>query len=125
MMLISMLSWWYTAGWASLAGRVGRRVQSVMNTFSVQLLAGSLFEPFRQISAGQSGGPGFDAQLKALGDRLFSRIFGAVVRSLFILMGLVGTFFMVIIGLLQIILWPVVPLLPILGIALSVTGWTL
>jgi hypothetical protein len=125
MMLISMLSWWYTAGWASLAGRVGRRVQAVLNTFSVQLLLGSLFEPFRQISAGQSNGKGLDAQMKALGDRLFSRVFGAIVRSLFIVMGMFGTFFVLLIGFIQLIVWPFIPLFPIIGIALSVTGWTL
>jgi hypothetical protein len=125
MILISMLSWWYTAGWSSLAARIGRRINGVMETFSVSLLVGSLFEPFRQISAGQSQGGGFDAQLRALGDRLFSRVFGAVVRSIFIFMGIIGACIVALIGFMQLIVWPLVPLFPIGGVVLAVVGLTL
>jgi hypothetical protein len=124
MILFSMLSWWYTAGWSGLAARIGHRINGVMETFSVSLLMGSLFEPFRQISAGHVQGGGFDAQLRAFGDRLFSRIFGAVVRSLFIFMGLVGACIMALIGVVQLLLWPFVPFFPVAGIVLAVMGLT-
>ncbi|HSX17386.1 MAG TPA: hypothetical protein VLH86_04785 [Patescibacteria group bacterium] len=123
MMLFAMLAWWYTAGWAETAKRAGQRLQRMLETFSVSLLLGSLFEPFKQISAGQSNGKGLDTQLRDFGDRLFSRVFGAVVRSLFILMGLFGALITMIIGLVQIILWPLIPALPVVGAILAATGW--
>jgi len=124
MVLFSMLSWWYTAGWASLGARVGRRITRVNETFSVFLLMGSLFEPFRQISAGQPRGGGLDVQMRAFGDRLFSRVFGAVVRSLFIFMGMFGAFITGLIGLIQLIVWPLVPLMLFAGIVLAIIGPT-
>jgi hypothetical protein len=122
MILFSMLSWWYTAGWSALATRIGHRINTVMESFSVSLLMGSLFEPFRQISAGQVRGGGFDVQLRAFGDRLFSRLFGAVIRSLFIGMGLVGAFLTAIVGMVQLAVWPFVPFLPFIGIGLAIAG---
>jgi len=123
MILFSLLSWWYTAGWAELAKRAEGRVQSTLEVFSVSLLFGSLFQPFRQISVGGSSSRGFDAQLRAFGDRLFSRVFGAVIRSFFILMGLLSAVLMMLVGLLQVICWPLIPVVPLIGVGLSFTGW--
>lgn len=123
-MIVALFSWWYGAGWARLIGRVGTRMQAMLETFSVALLARTLFAPFRQISAGQVRGS-FDMQLRALGDRLFSRLFGAVVRSLFIFIGAVAALLAGLLGLLEAIVWPVVPLLPVAGIVLTLLGWKL
>jgi hypothetical protein len=122
MVFVALFSWWYTAGWAELARRVVGRATGVLQTFSVGLLARTLFAPFRQISAGGVQGP-LNAQVRALGDRLFSRIFGAVIRAFFILFGLVGALFMALLGLVQLVLWPLVPVLPVLGVILALTGW--
>lgn len=124
MMIVALFSWWYGAGWARLIGRVGTRMQAMLETFSVALLARTLFAPFRQISAGQVRGS-FDMQLRALGDRLFSRLFGAVVRSLFIFIGALAALLAGLLGLLEAIVWPVVPLLPVAGIVLTLLGWKL
>jgi len=121
MMIVALFSWWYGAGWARAAGRVGGRMKAMLEAFSVALLLRTLFDPFRQISAGQVRGS-FDAQLRAMGDRLFSRVFGAVVRSLFIFIGLVGALLAGIIGLIELIVWPVVPFFPIIGIVAAVMG---
>jgi len=96
-------------------------MKAMLEAFSVALLLRTLFDPFRQISAGQVRGS-FDAQLRAMGDRLFSRVFGAVVRSLFIFIGLVGALLAGIIGLIELIVWPVVPFFPIIGIVAAVMG---
>lgn len=97
-------------------------MEVILEAFSVGLLLRTLFDPFRQISAGQVRGS-FDAQLRALGDRLFSRVFGAIVRSIFIFIGLIGAFFAGLLGVVELLLWPVVPFLPVIGIALMVSGW--
>lgn len=121
-MIVALFSWWYGAGWARAAGRVGGRMRAMLETFSVALLLRTLFDPFRQISAAQVRG-GFDAQLRALGDRMFSRVFGAFVRSLFIFIGLTGALLAGIMGLIELIVWPVLPFLPVIGIALTVMGF--
>jgi hypothetical protein len=121
MMIVALFSWWYGAGWARAAGRVGGRMQIMLETFSVALLLRTLFDPFRQISAGQVRGS-FDTQLKAMGDRLFSRVFGAVIRSIFIFIGIIGALGAGLLGLIELIVWPLVPFFPIIGVALLVLG---
>jgi hypothetical protein len=121
MMFLALVSWWYGAGWARLAGRISRRMQGVLETFSVALLLRTLFDPFRQISAGQVKGS-LDTQLRAMGDRAFSRVFGAVVRSLVILVGLLVTLLTGLVGVLQLIAWPFVPVLPLVGVVLAAMG---
>jgi hypothetical protein len=125
MMLFAVLSWWYSAGWAGVADRAGRRIGTMLETFSVTLLISTLFDPFRQISADNTQGVAFNAQLKALGDRLFSRVFGAIVRSMFIIFGVIAALFMAVVGLLLLVLWPLIPLLPVIGAVVALIGWTL
>ena len=124
MMLFALLTWWYTAGWARLVGRISGRVESVLESFSVGLLMRTLFDPFRQISAGRAQSNSLDAQLRAFGDRLFSRVFGALVRTLFIVLGTMCAIFMGVVGIFQLLLWPLVPLLPVIGVILMAMGWT-
>lgn len=124
-MLLATIAWWYTAGWTGLAARIGHRIDRVMESFSVTLLLGSLFDPFRQIDAGGLHGASFDAQLRAFGNRLFSRVFGAVVRTLFICIGLFVALLVAIVGVMQLVMWPLVPLFPVVGLVLAAVGVTL
>lgn len=123
MMVLALFSWWYTTGWARLLMRVSQRIESVLESFSVALLARTLFDPFRQISAGGVQGP-LGVQMRAFGDRLFSRVFGAGVRTMFILMGIIASLFVALAGLVELLLWPLLPLLPLVGLALMLSGWT-
>jgi hypothetical protein len=122
-MILELFSWWYTKGWGTLTRRVLARVDKILGTFSVGLLAKTLFAPFRQISAGNVQGP-FNTQVRAFGDRLFSRVFGALVRGFFIVFGFSAALVVGTIGLVQLIVWPVVPFLPIVGAVLALIGWT-
>lgn len=119
-MLLALVSWWYTAGWAGLMSGAVNRSSRVLETFSVSLLLGSLFDPFRQISAGTTRGTSFDAQLRAFGDRLFSRLFGAAVRSIFILIGFTASGAVFVGGLVMLFVWPLIPLFPVIGVVLAV-----
>ncbi|HKU18940.1 MAG TPA: hypothetical protein VJP80_06765 [Candidatus Saccharimonadales bacterium] len=121
MMVVALVSWWYGAGWARVARRSGERIGVVLETFSVELLLRTLFAPFRQISAGSVRGP-LNAQVQAWLDRTFSRVFGAVVRSLFILFGLLAALLTAVISIVQLVLWPIVPLLPVVGLILMLLG---
>ena len=122
-MIPELFSWWYTTGWAALVHRVVERVDRMLETFSVGLLAKTLFAPFHQISAGNVQGP-FEAQMRALGDRTFSRVFGAFIRSVFIIIGSAGALLIGLFGLIQLVIWPLVPVLPVAGLILTLIGWS-
>jgi hypothetical protein len=117
MVIISLFSWWYTTGWMALIQKGSRRVESVLKFFSVPLLLTSLFAPFRQISAGRVNGP-LGAQLRAWGDRLFSRFIGAFVRSFLIIIGLLIVSLVSAMVLIAALLWPLLPAAPIIGLLL-------
>lgn len=123
MMVLALFSWWYTTGWIRLIGRIGHRVEAVLESFSVALLARTLFDPFRQISAGGVQGP-LGVQMRAFGDRLFSRVFGAVIRIMFIIIGMIAALFVALLGLLELLFWPFIPVLPLVGVVIMVSGWT-
>ena len=122
MLALALFSWWYTTAWKNLAQQIERRVDRCLDFFSVGLLFRTLFDPFRQISAG-SVRRAMDVKMRAWADRTFSRFFGAFVRSLFIVLGLLSSAVLIIVGFVQLILWPVVPLLPLIGIVGFALGW--
>lgn len=122
MLLTTFFSWWYGVGWLSLGRKVGGRVNGVLKFFSVGQLATSLFAPFRQISAGSVQGP-LGVQLRAWGDRQFSRVIGAVVRLLLIACGLAGALLYGLFGIIMMVLWPLLPALPVAGLVLTVSGF--
>jgi hypothetical protein len=121
MLLPTFFSWWYGEGWLSLGRKVSGRVTGVLKFFSVGQLATSLFAPFRQISAGRVQGP-LGMQLRAWGDKQFSRVIGAVVRLLLIFCGLIGAFLYGVLGIIMMVLWPLLPAIPAVGLMLAVTG---
>lgn len=124
MLALALFSWWYTTAWKDLAVRTQRRVGRTLGFFSVGLLLRTLFDPFRQIAAGQVRGS-IDAQFRAWVDRTFSRFIGAAVRTIFIILGIVSAVVLMFVGFVQVLLWPLVPLLPAVAIIGFVQGWTL
>lgn len=121
MVIFSLFSWWYTTGWLTLMQKCGGRLQSTLKFFSVGQLMGSLFAPFRQISAGRVQGP-LAVQMRALGDRIFSRVIGAVVRLMIIVLGLIVVAVLAIVCVAFIAAWPLLPLAPFIGLLFSGKG---
>ena len=124
MIFIDMLAWWYGPAWRDVWRSVGQRTGSVLDAFSVGLLARTLFSPFRQIDAGGVRGP-LGAQLRAWFDRTFSRFIGLGVRSVMIISGSVLAAITLVAGVLFAVLWLLVPVLPVIGIVLTLSGRTL
>lgn len=122
MFIVGILSWWYTAGWRQQFANVHDRLARTLDYFSIDLLLRTFFAPFRQISAGKVRGP-LGVQMRAFFDNLISRWIGSMVRGTIIVLGIgwiiISTLFSGLIA----ILWSVVPLLPIIAIALAVSGW--
>jgi len=123
MFIVGLLSWWYSAGWRQRAVIIRDRLASTIDYFSIDLLLKTLFAPYRQISAGKVGGS-IDARWRAFVDRLISRFIGAFMRTILIVVGCVMILLHGAIGLFVLVLWAVVPVLPFIGIAITMIGWT-
>ena len=122
MVIVWALSWWYGAGWKARLVDLRNQLVSSYDYFSIGLLISSLFAPFRQISAGKVRGP-IGLQLRAFLDRQISRVIGAIVRTILIITGVVWLCVQAIIGALVIILWAIVPILPLIGFIAMLSGW--
>lgn len=122
MVIVGMLAWWYTSGLHKLLVAVSNRFISVFDYFSIDLLATTLFAPYRQISAGSIDGP-IGLQLRALVDNLLSRLIGAFMRTIVMVIGLVTLAGLALISLLQLASWLIFPAAPIIGLILTFTGW--
>lgn len=121
LLLTSLLSWWYTDGWRKRIKLVAERMEGTLDYFSFDLLLKTLFAPYRQISAGKVDGP-LEVKLRALIDKLFSRIIGAFIRVIILIIGGVVISFQAIIGVVILIGWALVPLLPVAGLVVMLTG---
>ena len=123
MFLVGLISWWYGRGWVGQWSRMAGRFKATLEFFSVGQLLGTLFSPFRQISAGPSGDGSLPAAFRAFIDKLISRVIGAFVRFCTIIAGLVVIILQAIYELIVIIGWWFLPLLPVVGLVLLAIGW--
>lgn len=122
MIVTDILVWWYTEGWRQRYVGLRERLEGVIDYFSIGLLLRTLFAPFRQISAGQVNGP-IGVQIRAFFDRLVSRLIGAAVRLVIIGIGTLAIGLSLLADGLLLAVWALVPLLPLLGLALFLLGW--
>lgn len=95
---------------------------TTVDFFSIDVLIGTLFAPFRQISAGQVRGP-LGVQLRAFADRLVSRLIGAMVRSFLIIAGSITLVCTLLMGVVLLVGWAILPFVPVAGVVLSVMRW--
>ncbi len=114
MLFVGLFSWWYGAGWLQLARRAMGRVLSMADFFSIGLLLKTLLAPYRQISVSQVNGP-LGVKLRAWADLQISRVIGAMIRLIVILFGLAATLLMLVVALALMVIWPFVPVLPVVA----------
>lgn len=122
MFVIDSLTWWYTAGWSYLLQKNLEQMQSIAQMFSIVELLKTLFAPFRQTLTGKVQGTLGD-KLRALGDRIFSRCIGFVVRSTLIFTGLIVLGVRLVIFLLSFVFWLLLPLGSIIAVVLTAMQW--
>ncbi len=122
MLIVSLLQWWYGDGWARQLIYARDRVIGINDYFSVDLLAKSWFEPFRQISAGRVQGS-LSAHWQAFVDKTISRFIGSFMRTLLIIIGCVAILIYGIASVLAVVIWALVPVLPIVGLVFTLIGW--
>jgi hypothetical protein len=122
MFLVGIISWWYGDGWKGQLRRIRDRLSASAGYFSIGQLFSTLFSPFRQISAGSSGGP-VGTQLRAFFDKTLSRLIGAIVRLFTIGAGLIVMLVQAIVELIILLVWLVFPAFPVVGIIVAIIGW--
>jgi hypothetical protein len=125
MLAVSFLQWWYSRGWVIYLQGFRAKMRNMADFFSIGLLLRTLFQPFRQISANETGERGgLEGALVAFFDRLLSRFIGFIVRVCIIIAGIITMAVQLVLGLSLALLWPCVPLLPFAGIIISTMGVT-
>ncbi len=109
MVILGLFSWWYGRGWAGVLKSTQHRLASLGEMFSIKILLNTLFAPWRRIIT--YPGAGLDARLRALGDNLVSRCVGFTVRFFVLLAAGVAFLCMIAVGILELVVWPLTPLL--------------
>lgn len=122
MFLANILYWWYGGGWLGRVQLLKSRLVASADFFSIDLLASTLFAPYRQISAGSVDGP-IGVKVQAFFDKLLSRVIGAIVRSFMVIFGVVAMFLQLLVGLIMLGFWLILPLFPVIGLIMMVLGW--
>jgi hypothetical protein len=100
-------------------GLLVAKLHYVSEVFSAKEMITTLFAPFRQTYVGKQQGV---SALQAFGDRTVSRGIGFIVRSLLLVVAGIAALLVTIVGISLVLLWPVIPLLPLIAIGLGVSG---
>ena len=94
------------------------RLKNATDFFSIRLLVENMFAPFRQISAGEASTSG--PQISIFLDKLLSRVIGAIVRFLLLIVGMVTIILQAIGGVAVVIVWPFIPFAPVICVVLAI-----
>lgn len=121
LLVTELLRWWYGDGLRGRVRMIANRLDGTLDYFSIDLLIKTLFSPFRQISAGRVDGP-LGVQMRAMIDKLFSRVIGALVRLMILIFGGITIAVQVLLGVVLIIAWAILPAAPVIGVVMSVMG---
>lgn len=125
MAIAEMLIWWYSQGWRVFIVGLKNWFSSVFDFFSMDSLVHTLFKPYRQISAGSTSSGSLDIRFRMFIDRLISRLIGFVSRLVLLFTGCLIMLIGSLLSLILLVLWPFIPLLPIIGLLLTIIGVTL
>ena len=120
---MGLLQWWYSRGWLDEVRRVGARLKGTAGFFSLGQLLSTLLAPYRQTSATAVSGS-IGVQLHAFFDKLLSRFIGGIIRSMTIIAGAVVLVAQAVLGMVTVLIWLLVPLLPAIGAMMFAIGWT-
>jgi hypothetical protein len=110
MLFVSLFQWWYGQGLLSAFRHAQNRTLHIAQIFDIPLLLKTLFAPWRRIVT--TPGNGIDAHIRAFFDNLISRIIGSIVRTIVIFAALILLCITLIMGLIEVMLWPILPLMP-------------
>ena len=116
MLMMDLLQWWYSRGWAWAFNRqIVVRSQRLAEFFSIPDLLRTLFAPFRQDSFQTKGAP-IGVRLQILGGNIISRVLGFFIRLSLIAVGIIALFINFVFGVVAGLIWPLLPASPILAV---------
>lgn len=120
MTIFLMLGWWYGRGWLWTLQLTRERLKTVGRVFAVKVLLKTWFSPWKQIYSPST----FANFFRNAADNAVSRCIGVVVRTGILFAALVLSIFIIVFGLISFVVWPVLPLLPIILPLVSLTEAT-
>ena len=124
MAIFEMFFWWYASGWATFIRKTKVFLSNIIDSFSITSIVRTLFKPFRQISAETANeNASIDLRFQMFIDRLISRFIGFSSRLILLIVGLVLVIIGGTISLALIIIWPLIPFMPIIGLMLTIAGF--
>lgn len=115
-----MLRWWYVTGWLQATHRINEWTKGVERTFSIRLLAQTLFSPWRRIISGS--GKSFDDKMRAALDNFVSRCVGFFVRMGVLIVAAIATCAAFVASVCMVGIWPLLPFIFVYCVIRSVTG---
>jgi hypothetical protein len=120
MLAAAFARWWYGAGWKLVQKSVQKRMQRTLDSFSVPTLLKTLFAPWKRILT--SPGAGISEHARAMVDNMVSRLVGFTIRLIVLLSAAVCFVGVGVAGMVQIIIWPLVPILIVACVVLAAVG---
>ncbi len=115
-----LVRWWYGPGFAWVfRGLLVAKLHYVSEVFSIKEMVTTLFAPFRQTYVGKQQGV---SALQAFGDRTVSRGIGFIVRMLLLIVAGIAALLVTVVGVVLVVTWAFIPLLPIMAIGLGLGG---
>lgn len=121
MIVLAFIQWWYGAGWAEQGHAMVRRIESIADNFSLGILFKTWFAPWKQIVSYKDRNMSLDNRFRAGVDNLVSRVVGFMVRSVVMLTALLCMSGLTVIAAVLLIVWPVIPLVPVI-LVLAASG---
>lgn len=122
MLVLDLLSWWYSRGFSELINGLKERLRDAADFFSIRLLMQNFFSPYRQISAQGTSSSAVNDRMQAFLDSLISRVVGTVVRLFVLLAGIIVIFLQITVGVVMIMIWPLIPMTVVGGVILCLGG---
>lgn len=120
-MVKSFFTWWYRAGLLAQISKTKIRLVKITDSFSMKQLSRTLFAPFHQYSANETG-RSISEKFQAWLNRSFSRIFGFFIRIFTILLGCVSLLVVATMSGLWLVIWLSMPFAPIIYTIIIVLG---
>src|SRR5690606_8421 len=119
MLIFSFFQWWYSQGWANSLKSIGASLANVANSFSLPLLAKTLFAPWKQIVSKPRSDAPLGFKMRAVLDNLVSRFVGFWVRLFVIIAGLLSLAAVFVFRFIVFATWPLLPISPLIVLIVS------
>lgn len=117
--LTDYLRWHYTTAFADILHVIKNFERALLELFSIKLLLKTFFKPVFRIKETYAGGINLEAFFTMILTNTLMRMVGMVVRTLFILLGLVFLALLFGIGAIVYLVWLVAPLLGTVAFVLA------